>query len=135
MIIRNADRPQQVRVRELIDNVLALYGRKIRTLGVAIDTRYDSDLPVNAFPGELRQVFSNLIVNAADALEKSGDTLCIHVSESMTGRISPKEGYASPFRIMDAESHPRNERKSLSRSIRPKVAKEQVSGCQYRLAS
>jgi PAS domain S-box-containing protein len=78
----DGERPQQVRVRELIDNVLSLYGRKLRTLGVAIDTRYDADLPVDAFPGELRQVFSNLIVNAADALEKSGDKLCIHVFES-----------------------------------------------------
>jgi two-component system CheB/CheR fusion protein len=38
---------------------------------------------VSVFPGELRQVFSNLIVNAADALEKSGDKLCIHVLESL----------------------------------------------------
>ena len=37
---------------------------------------------MNAFAGELRQVFSNLIVNAADALEKSGDKLCVHVFES-----------------------------------------------------
>jgi signal transduction histidine kinase len=79
----DAEHPQQVRVPELIDNVLALYGRKIRTLGVAIDTRYDADVPVNAFPGELRQVISNLIVNAADALEQSGDKLCIHVFESL----------------------------------------------------
>jgi PAS domain S-box-containing protein/CxxC-x17-CxxC domain-containing protein len=79
----DADRPQQVKVPELIDNVLTLYGRKIRTLGVNIDTRYDGDVPVNAFPGELRQVISNLIVNAADALEQSGDKLCIHVTESL----------------------------------------------------
>ena len=83
MMVRNADRPQQVKVPELIDNVLALYGHKFRSLGVAIETRYNADLPVNAFPGELRQVFSNVIVNAADALEKSGDKLCIHVAESI----------------------------------------------------
>jgi signal transduction histidine kinase len=78
-----AEHPQHVKVPELIDNVLVLYGRKLRTLGVAIETRYDADVPVNAFPGELRQVFSNVIVNAADALEKSGDRLCIHVFESL----------------------------------------------------
>ena len=63
--------------------MLSLYGRKLRTLGIAVETRYDADVPVTAFPGELRQVFSNLIVNAADALEKSGDKLCIHVFESL----------------------------------------------------
>ena len=79
----DADHPQQVKVPELIDNVLALYGRKLRTLGIAVETRYDADAPVNAFPGELRQVISNLIVNAADALENSGDRLCIHVQKSL----------------------------------------------------
>jgi PAS domain S-box-containing protein len=79
----DAERPQQVKVPELIENVLTLYGRKLRTLGITIDTRYDADIAVNAFPGELRQVFSNIIVNAADALEKSGDKLCIHVFESL----------------------------------------------------
>jgi PAS domain S-box-containing protein len=79
----DAERPQQVKVSGLIDNVLALYGRKLRSLGIAVETRYDADVPVNAFPGELRQVLSNVIVNAADALEKSGDKLCIHVFESL----------------------------------------------------
>ena len=78
----DAECPQPVRVSELIDNVLALYGHKLRSLGIVVETRYASDVPVNAFPGELRQVFSNLIVNAADALEKSGDKLCIHVFDS-----------------------------------------------------
>jgi signal transduction histidine kinase len=73
------ERPQQVRIPELIDNVLSLSRRKLYTLGVSVETRYDGDTPVTAFSGELRQVFSNLIVNAADALETSGNKLCIHV--------------------------------------------------------
>lgn len=79
----DAEEPQPVKVRELIENVLTLFGRKLRTLGIAVDTRYETDVVVNAFPGELRQVFANLIVNAADALEKSGDKLSIHVFESV----------------------------------------------------
>jgi two-component system CheB/CheR fusion protein len=62
--------------------VLSLYGRKLRSLGIVVETRYETDILVNALPGELRQVFANLIVNAADALEKSGDRLCIHVFSS-----------------------------------------------------
>jgi PAS domain S-box-containing protein len=88
----NAERPQQVSVSELIDNVLSLYGRKLRTLGAAIETRYDCDVPVTTFPGELQQVFSNLIVNAADALEKSGDQLCIHVFESVSRKSPAQKG-------------------------------------------
>ncbi len=87
----NAERPQQVSVSKLIDNVLSLYGRKLCTVGAAIDTRYDCDVPVTAFPGELQQVFSNLIGNAADALEKSGDKLCVHVFESVSRtNLAPK---------------------------------------------
>lgn len=80
---RGDERPQQVKVHELIENVLGLYGRKLRTLGIAVDTRYDTKVAVSAFPGELRQVISNIVVNAADALEKSGDKLCIHVFDSL----------------------------------------------------
>jgi signal transduction histidine kinase len=75
--------PQPVKVPELIDNALLLCGRKLRALGIAVETRYDANVPVNAFPVELRQIFLNLIFNAADALEKSGGKLCIHVFESL----------------------------------------------------
>jgi PAS domain S-box-containing protein len=78
----DAETPQPVRVSELIDNVFSLYGRKLRALGIAVETRYETDILVNAFSGELRQVFSNLIVNAVDALEKSGNKLCVHVFSS-----------------------------------------------------
>lgn len=78
----DAERPRQVRVSELIGNVLSLYGRRLRSLGIAVETRYEAETPVTAFAGELRQVFSNLIVNAVDALEKSGDKLSIHVYQS-----------------------------------------------------
>jgi PAS domain S-box-containing protein len=71
--------PQPVQVPELIDNVLTLYGRRLRNLGIAVETRYETDLPVDAFSGELRQVFSNIILNAVDALEKTGNKLCVHV--------------------------------------------------------
>jgi len=55
------ERPQQVRVSKLIDNVLSLYGRKLRTLGASTETRYDGNIPVTA-PGELQPVFSNFIL-------------------------------------------------------------------------
>lgn len=73
---------QPVRVSELIDNVLTLYGRKLRALGIEVDTRYETNLTVDSVPGELRQVFSNIVVNAADALEKTGGKLCIHLVAS-----------------------------------------------------
>ncbi len=66
---------------ELIESVLTLYGRKLRTLKVRVEQQYRTDKRIQAVAGELRQVFSNLIVNAADALASTGDRLVIRVAE------------------------------------------------------
>ncbi len=80
---RQEERVQSaVPLPELIDNVLALYGRKFQLLGVQVETRYDTREPLTVVAGELRQVFSNLILNAADALGASGERLVLHVRES-----------------------------------------------------
>jgi PAS domain S-box-containing protein len=88
----DADSAQPVRISDLIDNVLSLYGRKLRSLGISVETRYETDVLVSAFPGELRQVFSNIVVNAVDALEKLGDRLCIHVFSSFDWKNPSQRG-------------------------------------------
>lgn len=71
-----------VPLSNLIDNVLALYGRKFQLIGVQVEKRYETRDPISVVAGELRQVFSNLIVNAADALAVSGNRLLVHVRNS-----------------------------------------------------
>jgi PAS domain S-box-containing protein len=88
----DAEHQQPVSVPKLIDNVLSLYRRRLNSLGIAVDTRYETDVLVNAFPGELRQVFSNLIVNAVDAMDKSGNKLCIHIFASSCGTNPTQKG-------------------------------------------
>jgi PAS domain S-box-containing protein len=82
----------QVSPIDLIENVLTLYGRKLLTLGVNVEKRYDSRQKINAVAGELRQVFSNLIVNATDALAVVGDRLVIRVSDSADWRDPSRKG-------------------------------------------
>jgi PAS domain S-box-containing protein len=72
-----------LKVAELFDGILILYGYRIQSLGVTIERRYDSAGEVIGDASELRQVFSNLIVNAVDALARKGDRLCIHVHDSV----------------------------------------------------
>ncbi|HYN16063.1 MAG TPA: PAS domain S-box protein [Terriglobales bacterium] len=72
-----------LKISELFDGILTLYGYRIESLGVTIEKRYDSAGEVIGDASELRQVFSNLIVNAVDALAKMGDRLCIHVRDSV----------------------------------------------------
>lgn len=63
---------QPTRVTEGIDSTLVMLGHKVPD-GVAVIRAYDPDLPVvDAFPGELNQVWTNLVDNALDAMGESG---------------------------------------------------------------
>ncbi len=80
---RGADEQHsQTRIPDLINAVLALYGHKIQSVGIVVQTQFDSPGLVDGVPGELSQVFSNLMVNAADALQRTGGKLRIHVFDS-----------------------------------------------------
>jgi signal transduction histidine kinase len=70
---------QVVDIRELLDSTLAMLATKIGN-GITVVRDYDRDLPrVPAFPGELNQVWTNLIDNAVSAMNGSG-TLTIRTS-------------------------------------------------------
>jgi signal transduction histidine kinase len=74
-----ADHHESVQLAKLLENVLTLYERKTRTLGIEVQRKYTYEGDVSGSLGELRQVFSNLIVNAMDALAASGSKLVISV--------------------------------------------------------
>jgi signal transduction histidine kinase len=70
---------QVVDVHELLDSTLAMLTSKIGD-GVTVVREYGHDLPrIPAFPGELNQVWTNLIDNAVSAMNGSG-TLTIRTS-------------------------------------------------------
>ncbi len=73
--------PATLQVADLLDNVLGLYGRRLQNLGIHVERDYRSRGTVTAVPGELRQVFSNLIVNAIDALGETGGQLTLRVRD------------------------------------------------------
>lgn len=79
---RESSTPVMVDLSDLVENVLQLYERKIRSNRTAIVRDYKAAGVVEGFPGEMRQVFSNLIVNAIEAMQNGG-TLTLRVS---TGR-------------------------------------------------
>jgi PAS domain S-box-containing protein len=69
---REARQPVEVNLTEVLDNVLTLFEGRIRRMGVTVVKDYQSELPVFALPGEMRQVFSNLVGNALDAMNGPG---------------------------------------------------------------
>ena len=73
--------PVPVKLCDLLDNVLVLYQARLTASQIKVRKRYEDVMEVRAFPGELRQVFSNLIGNALDAMGPSG-CLTLHVRPS-----------------------------------------------------
>jgi PAS domain S-box-containing protein len=69
---REASSPVNVKISELVSNVVELYNAGAQNKGVQLEAQLENDASVKAFPGEMRQVFSNLIVNAVDAVPRGG---------------------------------------------------------------
>jgi PAS domain S-box-containing protein len=77
---RDSKQPIPVSVTELLDNVIELQQRPILASHIVLEKKYRSPGMVRGFPGELRQVFLNLISNAIQAMPEGG-TLRLRVAE------------------------------------------------------
>jgi PAS domain S-box-containing protein len=71
-----------VSIAEILDDILSLQSRLLERNGIALERAYGSDGQVIGFPGELKQVFLNLIGNAIQAMPEGG-RLRIRVSEAV----------------------------------------------------
>ena len=69
---REPSRPGPVNVVAVLDSVLTLYHPRIASAGVHVQREFDDTLPIMGAPGEFRQIFSNLIINAVDAMRRGG---------------------------------------------------------------
>ena len=78
---RDSSAPTLVSVHSVLDSAVDLLRGKIRVKGATIEKQYDGDLQVMAVPGELRQIFSNLLANSLDAMGEQG-TIKLRVSGS-----------------------------------------------------
>jgi signal transduction histidine kinase len=63
---------QVIDVTEGLESTLVMLGHKLRD-GITVEREYGADVPnVEAYPGELNQVWTNLIGNAVDAMNGAG---------------------------------------------------------------
>jgi two-component system, NtrC family, sensor kinase len=69
---RDSKQPITVSVPDLLDNVIELQQRPIALSHITLQKKYSSAGVVRGFPGELRQVFLNLISNAIQAMPTGG---------------------------------------------------------------
>jgi signal transduction histidine kinase len=85
---------QSFDVHEGLDATLTMLGHKLDGIEVVRD--YDRSLPhIAAFPGELNQVWTNLIDNAVDAMKGSG-TLTVRTRPGVDDRLVVAIGDTGP---------------------------------------
>jgi PAS domain S-box-containing protein len=71
-LYRESKAPVAVDLREMLLDIFILLERRLNELGVTVATDMPEPVSVAAFPAELRQVFTNLITNAAEAAGHGG---------------------------------------------------------------
>jgi signal transduction histidine kinase len=97
---RESPNPVATNLGELIGSVVDFQQGSIRKAGVEVQTHLVCSQPMLAFPGELRQTFTNLISNATEAMQKNGKLVVrVHPAKDLA---SDRDGY----RILIADNGP-----------------------------
>ena len=78
---REAQSPVQVDLVHVLESVLTLYAPQIGMTRIKVTKRFETHRAVRGFPGELRQVFANLVSNAIHSMPNGG-SLLLHVFPS-----------------------------------------------------
>jgi signal transduction histidine kinase len=92
--------PSTFNLNESLEETVSIYGKRLESKRIEIVRKFAPDLTITAVKGEIRQVFSNLLVNAFDALSNNGvlrletsrlqsDHLCVSITDTGTG-IAPE---------------------------------------------
>jgi PAS domain S-box-containing protein len=95
---RESSAPTRVSVNAVMDSTVDLLGGRIKIKRAVIEKQYAGDLYVEAVPGELRQVLSNLVGNSLDAIPDEG-VIKVRVSKS-----SAVKSHSNQVRITVADN-------------------------------
>src|SRR5208283_3292986 len=88
---REAKSPVAVSLPDVLQSVLTLYAPQIKRGHITVEQRFQTERSVRGFPGELRQVFSNLVGNAIEAMPGGGN-LILRVRESSSASDPKRKG-------------------------------------------
>lgn len=92
-LYRESKAPVPIDIGEMLGSILMLMERRFSTLGVAVETDLPPGIVVHGFPAELRQVFTNLLANAAEAsAHPAGGDGPVHVTASATSAATLPNG-------------------------------------------
>lgn len=88
--------PVAINVGALLDDVLSLSRNRFERKNIGIRREYKSKKEVRGYPSELRQVFTNLILNASDSVPEGGQ-ICIRVTDAAALKGTPERIRVSVF--------------------------------------
>jgi PAS domain S-box-containing protein len=88
---REAQSPVDVDITRVLESVLTLYAPQISTSDVEVKKRFETSRTIRGFPGELRQVFANLVANAVHSMPNGG-VLLLHAFESSLASDFSRKG-------------------------------------------
>jgi PAS domain S-box-containing protein len=71
-LVRDAAAVAPLDVSSVLEEVVTLYTRKLSAKKIRLEKQFQPEAEIRGFAGELRQVFSNLIANAIDAMPEQG---------------------------------------------------------------
>lgn len=103
---RQRDIKGQASISALLDSVLMLYQGRLSGSKILIERRYRNTEPFTCYPGELRQVFANLIGNAFDATRSQGGRIILRehaATHPKTGRCGVRATIADTGQGMGPE--------------------------------
>ena len=79
---RQSTKPTQADIPALLDSVLTLHRGRLANAQVEVVRQYRTKTPLLCFEGELRQVFTNLVSNAIDAMAGTRGKLTLRAEQS-----------------------------------------------------
>jgi PAS domain S-box-containing protein len=98
---RETNEASPVNLSEILEALLRVYARKIDAKRLKVETRFDFRGNIRAYPGEMRQVFSNVLINALEA-SPAGGHVKLHVTWAREWNGAGRKG----VRVVIADTGP-----------------------------
>ena len=76
---KQSSKPRAVRLVDIVSAVLDVYSVKLNSWGLYVERRNRTEDSIVCLESEIRQVLSNLIRNAMDAMRDGGGRLCVRI--------------------------------------------------------
>ncbi len=77
--VRTSASMSETEVAGVVDEVLSIFSHRFETKNVHVERHYEPDVRITIAPHELRQIATNLIANAADAVGVGNACISVHI--------------------------------------------------------